>query len=157
MSFINEAEFEEHLRELISTQICDLNEDFLIFESKNLADIVICKNGEESGIYFIEVKHLKPGMGRLGFGGKNGTGFQPEILTKRPKYLEKNLIWVLYSDIHDNNDGIVILSSEELCNRYLSGDTVGEKYNGIKKNLFNEKPGLTDDQFVSYLNAWLSS
>jgi len=157
MRFQDETQFENHLRELINQKICSANADVIVMESKNLADIVICRNGLSPAIFFIEVKHLKPSMGRLGFGGVNGSGFQPEILTKRPEYLEKNLIWVLYSETHENNDGIVILTSEELCNDFLQGNSIGDKYNGIKKSLFNTRDGVMDEQFITYVNSWLGS
>lgn len=126
----------------------------MLLDNKNLADIVICKNTGATGIYFLEVKHLKPNMGRLGFGGKSGTGFQPEILTKRPQYLESNLRWAMYSESHDN-DGIVFISSKKLCDSYLQGGSVGEKYNGIRQDIFNQEPGLTDDQFVHEMRSWV--
>ena len=109
MKFKNEAEFERHLRNLIQVNICASDANLLILDNKNIADIIICKNGNNAGIFFIEVKHLKPTDGRLGFGSAKGAGFQPEILGKRPKYLESNLIWDLYSDKHENNN-IVVLS-----------------------------------------------
>jgi len=157
MRFTDEIQFENHLRELINQQICSSNNDIVVFENKNLADIVICKNNETSGIYFIEVKHLKPRMGRLGFGGRNGSGFQPEILKKRPKYLESNLIWVLYSEVHENNDGIVVLTSKELCDDFLQGGSVADKYNGIQQNVFDRKDGITDEKFIEYISKWLNS
>ncbi len=68
MRFPDETQFENHLRQLINQKICSANVDIVVMENKNLADIVIFRNGQSLGIFFIEVKHLKPSMGRLGFG-----------------------------------------------------------------------------------------
>ncbi|WP_297573622.1 hypothetical protein [uncultured Deefgea sp.] len=153
--FKNEQELEIHLRSLITEQICNMQEGIVLLENKNIADIVICKNHGATGLYFIEVKHLKPNMGRLGIGGKNGSGYQPEIITKRPAYLESNLRWALYSETHTNNNGVVLITTEQLCRTYLQGDKVGQKYNGIKQDIFNKERGLSDEEFISEIKSWL--
>jgi len=153
--YVNEQEFENHLRNLISTKICTTHNDIVILDNKNIADIVICKNGDNQALYFIEVKHLKINMGRLGIGGKDGRGYQPEILTKRPDYFESNLLWAMYSEKHDNN-GIVLVTSEQLCKSYLQGDEVGEKHNGIKQDIFAKEKGLSDEGFIDSILTWLN-
>lgn len=153
--FNKEDEFEKHLRNLITQKICAINPSIIMFDNKNLADIVICKNEGATGIFFIEVKHLKPSMGRLGIGGKNGTGYQPEIVSKRPEYLESNLRWALYSETHENNDGIIFISTEQLCSSYLQGNEVSLKYNGIKQDIFNQEQGLSDDHFIELVRNWI--
>jgi len=154
--YVNEQEFENHLRDLISINICAIHDDIVILDNKNIADIVICKNGDDQALFFIEVKHLKPSMGRLGFGGKDGRGYQPEILTKRPDYFESNLLWAMYSEMHDDNDGIVLITTEQLCGSYLQGGVVGEKYNGIKQDIFTREEGLSDEDFIDSIRAWLN-
>jgi len=93
-------------------------------------------------------------MNRLGIGGKQGTGYQPEIITKRPQYLESNLRWALYSEAHVN-DKFIFITTEQLCATYLQGNEVGEKYNGIKQDIFIKETGLSDEQFISSVQSWL--
>jgi hypothetical protein len=154
--YATEQEFENHLRCLISTYICANDQNVILLDSKKIADIVISKNGDDPGLYFIEVKHLKSNMGRLGIGGINGSGYQPEILTKRPDYLESNLRWAMYSEKHDENNGIVFVTTEKLINSYLQGGQVGEKYNGIKQDIFIHETGLSDIEFISSIKKWLN-
>ena len=154
LRFANEQAFEKYLRDLIHEHICKRNPGVVILDNQNLADIVICKNTGATGIFFIEVKHLKPSMNRLGIGGKQGTGYQPEIITKRPQYLESNLRWALYSEAHVN-DKFIFITTEQLCATYLQGNEVGEKYNGIKQDIFIKETGLSDEQFISSVQSWL--
>jgi hypothetical protein len=154
LRFANEQAFEKHLRNLIHEGICIQNPGIVVLENQNLADIVICKNVGATGIFFIEVKHLKPSMNRLGIGGKKGSGYQPELITKRPQYLESNLRWALYSETHKNNN-IILITTEQLCTSYLQGDEVSEKYNGIKQDIFFKENGFSDSEFISNIKSWL--
>lgn len=156
MRFSNETEFENFLRNLIKENIVEIDDQFIVFENKNLADIVIFRNGENPAIFFVEVKHNKETMNRLGVGGRNGSGYQPEILKKRPDYLESHLTWVLYSEEHDN-EGIVMVNSKTLTENYISGGIVGDKYNGINKQIFQNETGLDEVQFIEKLTDWLNT
>jgi hypothetical protein len=89
----------------------------------------------------------------LGFGGNNGGGFQPEIMTRKPAYLEKNLRWALASETHQPRK-VLFLPSETL-RKYVSGGKVEQKFNNIQSRLFREQQGLTEDAFVRELRRWL--
>ena len=155
MNYRDETEFENHLRDLIRNNICQDNENIIVLDSQNVADIIICKNGNNKGIYFLEVKHLKPSMNRLGVGGAIGKGFQPEILIKEIDYFEDNLLWVLYSEIHENSN-IIVINSEKLRSDYAQGDSIGFKYNGIKQSVFDSEASLSDIEFIGFLKQWLN-
>src|SRR5690606_10288440 len=73
-------------------------------------------------LFVIEVKHHQVRHGRPGFGGKNGGGFQPEILSGNFAYFENNLRWILASYKYPNK--LLFLSSGAL-KKYLAGGKVG--------------------------------
>ena len=72
-----EIHFEKHIREIIKNKIISKNKDFTLLESKNIADIIICRNKIKPKIYFIEVKYYssKKRKGGVGFGDNKGKGF----------------------------------------------------------------------------------
>lgn len=79
--------------------------------------MVICRDRPEPDLFFIEVKYHKNAHGRLGFGGSGGGGFQPEIVSRKPKYPESSLRWVILSEEHPDN-GIIFAPSEVIRNVY---------------------------------------
>jgi len=128
-----ELVFENHIRDIIQSKIIGSKNYFTLLDSKNVADIIICRNIIIPKIYFIEVKHYSNKKGRIGFGDANGTGFQPEILRKRPKYFEDNLIWVFQKE---NQKDFYVLNNEEII-EYISGGKIGDI--GGKQNNFQSK------------------
>ena len=157
MTYTNESDFENYLRTIIKNNIINSNDELILLDNKNLADILICRNGDNPKLFFIEVKLEQESNGRLGFGGKEGSGFQPEILTKRPDYLESNLCWVLFSNDYNEDSNIIMIDSSTLISKYLSGGTVGRKYNGIKKSIFNDEASFSELEFIQKLTVWLKS
>ena len=157
MQFSSESELENHLRKLISEAICNIDQNILMLESKTLSDIIICRNGQDPCIKFIEIKHLKENMGRLGVGGKNGIGFQPEVLKRQPTYFETNLIWILFSEKHEFNSEYLIETTKDLNKMYAQGGRIGNKYNGIKQSIFGERKKYTETELVEYLKCWVNS
>jgi hypothetical protein len=151
MVFTNEREFEEYIRSLIETHLTSKNKDIFALINKKAVDIIICKNGQTPHLYFIEAKFHINSHGRLGFGSKKGNGFQPEILLKRPHYFEKNLRWVIGAE---DTDKIYFLTNETLM-KYLSGGSLGEKFNNIQKKIFKVEEGLTEQQFILELKNWI--
>ena len=103
-------------------------------------------------LYFIEVKFHVNKHGRLGFGRKGGDGFQPEILSRKPAYFENNLRWIIGSE---DSAEIHFLSNEQL-RKYISGGSIGKKFNNIQKKLFTEEVGLSEDEFVTAIKKWLN-
>jgi hypothetical protein len=149
-----EIDFENHIREIINNKIICSKADFTLLDSKNVADIIICRNINIPKIFFIEVKHYSDKKGRIGFGDNSGYGFQPEILRKRPKYLEDSLIWVFQKE---NDDNYYVLNNSE-CLKYVSGDSIGEvggKQNNFQASLFNSVKPMNENDFIKWIEDWL--
>jgi hypothetical protein len=145
---------ENHIREIIIKNIIGSKDYFTLFDSKNIADIIICRNIIIPKIFFIEVKHYSDTNGRIGFGNSDGSGFQPEILRKRPKYLEDNLIWTFQKE---NDDKYYILNNSD-CLKYISGGLIGEiggKQNNFQSKLFNHIKPLTENEYLNWIENWL--
>jgi len=155
MDFNSEIDFENHIRRNINTQIVGLNSNFTLLESKNVADIIICRNTINPKIFFIEVKHYSQTkrIGGVGFGDGNGRGFQPEILIKRPKYFENNLIWVFGQK---NDDNYYVLNNMD-CLKYIMGGNIDVKQNNFQRKLFDEIKPLTENDFLSFITNWLQT
>ena len=152
----NELAFENHIREIIQNKIIGSKNYFTLLDSKNVADIIICRNIIIPRIFFIEVKHYSSKKGRIGFGDANGTGFQPEILRKRPKYLEDNLIWVFKNE---NQNKYYILNNDD-CMKYISGGIIGkigDKQNNFQSKLFDHIKPFNEDEFLNWLENWFLS
>lgn len=151
MAFSSEREFETYIRELIQEHITSANTNIFALASKKAVDIIICKNRPKPHLYFIEVKFHISSHGRLGFGSGRGDGFQPEILSKRPHYFENNLRWVIG---YEGAFKIHFLTNKMLL-EYISGGTIGRKFNNIQTKLFKEQEGLTEAEFIDALKKWI--
>ena len=154
MIFVNESDFEDHLREIIDSSITSKNPCIYTLENKAIGDIVIMRDGPSSAIFFLEVKYYQSANNRLGFGARRGTGIQPEILRRRPAYLESHFRWVLGSDTH-SGDGYWFVTSEEI-RQFTVGGYIGSKQNNIQEKLFRECPSIDEDRLVKQLKIWLS-
>jgi len=147
-----ESTFENHLRGLISREIIVENNELYLLDSKDVVDIIICRNGLRPALFFIEVKYQLESSGRWGIGGELGSGFQPEILIERPAYFESNLRWVMGSEKNDNYyfvDNTTVLD-------YAQGGAIGRKYNGIRKEFLNEVTPLNVSQLIQNIKAWIN-
>lgn len=151
MSFQNEFEFENYIRELIKTHITSKNHNIYALKNKKAVDIVICSDNSPPNLFLIEVKYHKFHHGRLGFGGSKGIGYQPEILSRQPKFFQTNMRWVLGQE---EDDKIYFLTNNDLL-RYVAGGEIGKKFNNIQKRVFRDEPGLIEDEFVLALKCWL--
>ncbi|GLX86965.1 hypothetical protein tloyanaT_32180 [Thalassotalea loyana] len=153
MEFANESEFESYLRDLIKAQVCSKHDELVLFENKKAVDILICRNGDRPALFFLEVKFHKNSHGRLGFGSSSGGGFQPEIVSKAPDYFESNLMWLIAGEGHSDNGVIFVPSS--IIRNYLSGGSVGEKFNNIQNRIFSEVTGYNEEDLVNKIESWL--
>ena len=151
METSTENTVENHIREIISNKIIGIKNHFTLLDSKNVADIIICRNIIIPKIFFIEVKHYSKKKGRIGFGDASGAGFQPEILTKRPKYLEENLIWVFQKE----NDKKYYVAYSNECIKYVSGGLTGKKNNNFQLKIFDHIKSYNEKDFISFLEDWL--
>ena len=136
MTYQNESEFEAHIRALINERITKATPFIYTLKNKKAVDILICKDSSPPELFFIEVKYHQKNHGRLGFGSRNGGGFQPEIMSTKPAYFESNLRWVLASNEHEP-DKVLFLTSE-IVRGYLAGSEVAEKFNNFQKRIFRE-------------------
>ena len=151
---MNENNVENNIREIIQNKIIGSKNYFTLLDNKNVADIIICRNIIIPKIFFIEVKHYSDKKGRIGFGDANGGGFQPEILRKRPAYLEDNLIWVFQKE---NDKKYYVLNNDD-CIKYISGGIIGEvggKQNNFQSKLFENIKPMRENDFSIWLENWL--
>lgn len=152
MIFTSEIQFENYIRELIRKHITSKDKDTYALLNKKAVDIIVCKDKPKPKLFFLEVKYHINKHGRLGFGSGAGGGFQPEILSKRPKYFEKNLRWVISAE---DSDKILFITNDTLL-KYISGGTIGQKFNNIQKKIFTQENGLTEKEFIAGLINWLT-
>ncbi|OYX16252.1 MAG: hypothetical protein B7Z16_11825 [Algoriphagus sp. 32-45-6] len=148
---INETAFENHIRIDILIDIISENENYKLFNFKKAVDVLIAKNGLNPELYFIEIKYHKKNHGRLGFGHGKGGGFQPELLKDKTDYFENNLRWILGNE--DSEEYWFVDNS--IVRNYLNGDSVGEKYNGIKTKFFKEVKSIKKEELINKIKGWL--
>jgi hypothetical protein len=146
-----EIDFENHIRKIIAEKIISSKKYFTLFESKNVADIIICRNIFVPKIFFIEVKHYSEIKGRIGFGNSDGGGFQPEILKSKAKYFDKNLIWVFKKE---QNKNYYVLKNKD-CLKYIAGKQIGVKQNNFNISLFEKEKPMNEQDFLEYIEDWL--
>lgn len=149
---INESVFENHIREVILEEIISGNENYKLFNFKKSVDILIAKNGIKPELYFIEIKYHKNSHGRLGVGHRKGGGFQPELLKDRCDYFDKNLRWILGKE---NREEYWFVDNTTI-RKYLNGNTVEEKYNGIKLKFFEEVNSIAKFELIENIKRWLT-
>ena len=144
---IKENHFEVRIRDIINTDIISVSNNFIMLNNQKGNDILICRNGENPALFFIEVKYYNKSHGRLGIGHGNGAGFQPEILQKKVNYFEKNTRWIL-GNIDD--EFYYIATNDEIRN-YLSGGIIDYKQNNIQTKIFSEVKKLKRNELVNEL------
>lgn len=149
---LNEKSFEAFVRKLIEDHVLPHDPELLLMKSKKAVDILICKNGSEPKLFFIEVKFHQQHHGRLGFGSGNGVGFQPEILIRNPDYFDQNMRWIIGDDEHGDSKFLFLTNTQ--LSEYLSGGTVGKKFNNIQKRLLREGEWIDARQLASKVRAW---
>lgn len=151
MKFVSEKEFEVHLRKHIISPLLKKHHAFYLMENKKAVDILICKNGIEPALFFIEVKYHRHNHGRLGFGHAKGGGFQPELLMKSPNYFQSNMRWILGVE---DQDGYLFMTNDEIV-KSVSNGKVEKKYNNIRTKIFKERTLLTSSELIAEITKWL--
>lgn len=150
----SEKQFEREIRAIIRSKISSKHSEIFSLDSKKAVDILICRDGSAPALFFLEVKFHKARHGRLGFGGRGGVGFQPELLQRKPAYFERNMRWIIGSDSHPNQ---FLLLKNETIRDYVAGKEIGQKFNNIQKRVFTEETWLSKDQLASKLEQWLTA
>ena len=146
-----ELEFENRIKDILSNEVKSQLNNFILLDFKKATDIMLCRNGDNPQIYFIEIKYYNTGHGRLGFGHANGKGFQPEILRKNPSFFQKQMRWILGSI---EKESYYILDNATIS-QYISGGQIDFKQNNFQTRLFNEIPGLNKAELIDELLKWL--
>ncbi len=145
-----EKDLEKRIRNIIKKKIITSNQSIQILESKDITDIICCRNDDKPCLFFIELKHYSSKNNRIGFGSKDKISFQPEILQTKPKYFEKFTRWVFC----DENQNYYILTNED-CRKYIMGDKISyDKQNNFRLNIFSEQKKYNEDELYEYLIDW---
>lgn len=152
-TFVNEGAFEDHLRNIIDSRITSKFPNVYALKHKAIGDIVITRDGPSPAMFFLEVKYFRSSNNRIGIGHESGVGIQPEILERRPAYLETHLRWAFASASH--GDDRYWLATSDVVSRYISGGGIGRKYNNIQKRLLDDRPSIDESQLVQELMRWL--
>jgi hypothetical protein len=77
-------------------------------------------------------------------------GFQPEILSKRPKFFDKNMRWIFGKE---NDDKFYVGSNHEVSN-YFCGGEIGVKFNNFQNKIFKHLHAYTEKELIEYLRDW---
>ena len=149
---MTEDKIEKHIRKIIRETVLIKKPNFEMLDNKDVFDIVICDNNNPSKLFFIEVKHYSKRNNRMGFGDGNGNGYQPEILSKRPKYFEDHLIWVFQKE---DNEDYYVLKNED-CMNYISGEKIEIKQNNFQTSIFSSVTPMLEKVFLQYVENWLT-
>jgi hypothetical protein len=106
-------------------------------------------------ILFVEVKYHKAAHGRIGFGDGAGKGYQPEILRKKPEYLERYMRWL----IADNESKTCLFFRNKEVRENSAGPIKKGKQNNFKSGLFkNNSNGRFDiTEAPKVVSEWAKS
>jgi len=150
---MTEKNMENHLRNLIKDKVLSNVKNFYMLDSKDITDIICCKNGDMPLLYFLELKHYSSTNGRIGFGSSGKKTFQVEILKERPSYFEKYLRWIFC----DENFSNYYILDNEACQKYIMGDSVSyDKQNNFRLTLFKKERKFSEQELCDYLINWFS-
>lgn len=149
-----EQELENKIRNIILEKIISVNPKIQLLQSKDVTDIICCRNDDNPCLFFIEIKHFSISNNRIGFGSKGKITFQPEILKTRPAYFEKYTRWIFFDS---NFKDYYILSNSD-CRKYIMGNEISyDKQNNFKLNLFTDEKKYSEEELCQYLSDWFSS
>lgn len=135
---------EEHFRTWLIGEIrAKLGTGWVVLDSKNVSDILVARQDKKSPLLvFLEVKYRKRNHGRIGFGGRKGSGFQPEILLQRPDYLERNMKWIIGNE---KLNKCLILDNNQVREHCAGGAISRTKQNNFANGIFKSLGSLQLD------------
>ena len=151
--FLKEDEFRDWVQKELELRLAPTQ--YVVLKSKNVNDIIVCVQRADNAIaLFVEVKYLTASKGRLGLGDGNGRGFQPEILTRRPTYFERNVRWLIGSE-----HGLAVLVSSDQLRRHAVGSVFKEgKQNNIQPSILgSENQPFPMEQSPGKVAMWVES
>jgi len=157
IQFNTENKFRDWLLREVQNRIKAESLNFQVLESKNVTDILICKQSESFPILaFVEVKLYKSSSGRINIGGKwSGWegGFQAEILSKRPIYFDRYLRWVIC-----NEHGKCLFTKNEVVSKYLVGGKITQgQQNNINPKILDKERTIDVSKITDEIISWLKA
>jgi hypothetical protein len=153
MKFSSERQLESYVRHLIETEITANHPHIYALESKKAVDVLICRDGEQPAVFFLEIKLFRQGHGRLGIGTGGGAGYQPEIVKCNPAYFEAHLRWIIVDGREPTAAFLFVPTST--VREYLAGGGIEKKFNNIQLKIFDEVTPFNEDALVDELRRWL--
>ena len=144
MTFNGEEDFENHIRELLESEIAMPLCGFTILKNRGIADIIICRESPQA-VFFIEVKYAKDMI-------SVNEGMQSEILSTRPPYINDHFRWLIGSEKHDGQ--YWLLDSSELAEYVPNIKRNRSIQNNISRRIFWQG-GLTKAKLANRLREWL--
>ena len=153
--FLNEDQFRDWVQSALQALLEPQGNSYLVLRSKNVSDIIVCKNRPVGPLaLFIEVKYAKGSSRRIGVGDANGGGFQPEILIRKPDYFERYTQWLVASEA-----GVAVLVGCDVLRRHAVGSVFAKgKQNNIRPTVFDaENHPFPLDEAPARIAEWLQS
>ena len=145
MTFNSEEDFENHIRELLESEIAAMPRcGFTILKNRGIADIIICRENPQA-VFFIEVKYAKDMI-------SVNEGMQSEILSTRPPYINDHFRWLIGNDKHDGQ--YWLLDSSKLAEYVPNIKHNRSIQNNISRRIFWQG-GLTKAELANRLREWL--
>ena len=156
-AFASEKEFEQHIRDLLKRTVATQESGYQILESKGISDIVICREGAHSAIFFIELKYSsrtpKGELNTIDVSEK----IQSEILLKRPEHLDSRFMWLLGSASCEGD--YWLMNSENLLPHITTNPLTVEKMNNISLKIFRGEANnhkFNEEGLIDWLRYWLT-
>jgi len=150
--FKNEEDLRNWLVEEFQKKISAERLNFRVLDSKNVNDILICKeNISHPALVFIEIKLYKTSHNRIHIGDRKGKGFQPEILSKRFIYFDRYLRWFIASE-----KGECVFVNNEVLSKYLMRKGIKEgKHNNIDPTILEKENPASLSSGIEKIIKWL--
>ena len=144
MTFNSEEDFENHIRELLESEIATPRCGFTILKNRGIADIIICRESPQA-VFFIEVKYARDMI-------SVNEGMQSEILSAKPPYINDHFRWLIGSEKHGGQ--YWLLDSSELAEYVPNIKHNRSIQNNISRRIFWQG-GLTRAELANRLREWL--
>ena len=140
MIFSSEKDFENHIRELLESEVAMPHCGFTILKGSGIADIIICRENPHQAVFFIEVKYAREADAII-----VSKGIQSEVLFGNLPYINDHFMWLVGSN---NHDGQYWLLDSSALTEFITGT------NNISLNIFLHG-GLTTEKLANRLRKWL--
>lgn len=152
--FANEEDFRGWLITKISGLIKDRDLPVVVMESKNVGDLILCvENIQKPIALFLELKYYTGSKNRVNIGNSIGSGFQPEILQKKPLFFCKYLKWVLAHE-----DGYAFFLNTADVGQHISGGGIkAGQQNNIKRAIYDRQDLMDIHDLPDSIIEWVTT